>query len=296
MAIIDKETGEIISDTGGELTVQDRAKLALKSNDTELINLAEKSKELVEIKTKENYTEIKNAETPLVKMRLAIKETGKLAREDANAYAKAVIAEEKRLLAFIEPEEERLKALRFDWDEAIRIEKGKEFAIAEEKRLRLLAIEDSVDVGLNFGDGVTEIEKRIEAVKSAVIDGDELTDEVITRLSLKRLTSLNVLENALASAKEIAANNSASAELKRISNEKAVSENAQKAIEEQKRIAIENGPDSQKLDAWINDIRNVPFPVMNTNQGQQTKLDIINALDSLLDRASIASRKMIDLN
>jgi hypothetical protein len=296
MPRIDENTGEIISDTGGELTVQDRAKLALKSNDTELIKLAEQSKDLVKIDNKENYTEIKNAENLLVKMRIAIKETGKLAREDANAYAKAVIAEEKRLLAFIEPEEERLKALRFAWDEAIRIENGKAFAIAEENRLRLLAIDESVDVGLKFGDGIAEIEKRIESVKAVDIESNELDEQNKTRLKLKQLTSLNELANALVTAKHIAENNAATAELRRLSEEKTAADNARKEADEKKRIALENAPDAEKLDSWINDVRNVPFPIMNTNHGQQTKIDIMNALDNLLERASIASRKMIDLN
>lgn len=61
---------------------------------------------------KENRIELKKA-------RVQIEKTGKALREDANAFAKAVIAKEKELIAIIAPEEDRLEALE---DEAKRIE------------------------------------------------------------------------------------------------------------------------------------------------------------------------------
>lgn len=48
--------------------------------------------------------------------RVAIEKAGKLAREDATAFSKAVIAEEKRLAAITEAEEERVFKLRDEFD------------------------------------------------------------------------------------------------------------------------------------------------------------------------------------
>jgi hypothetical protein len=292
---IDETTGEILSDNGGELTLQDRAKLALKGNDANLIELAKESKELSTIKTEDNYKEIKTAENKLVKMRLLITDMGKTARDDANKFAKAVIAEEKRLIGLIEPEEERLKALRFDWDEAIRIEAGKVFAAQEEKRLRLQSIDDSLEVGLNFGDGVAQVEKRIELVKNVAINDPDLTNEAVTRLELKKLTTLNTLSSALQAAKDAEVENASMAELKRLNDAKFAEMQEKSQADEKRKLALENAPDAEKLNDWVMNIRNVPFPIMSSTQGQQTKLDIIDKLEGLLVRVQAATAKMIDL-
>jgi hypothetical protein len=292
---IDETTGEILSDNGGELTLQDRAKLALKGNDANLIELAKESQELSTIKTEDNYKEIKTAENKLVKMRLLITDMGKTARDDANKFAKAVIAEEKRLIGLIEPEEERLKALRFDWDEAIRIEAGKVFAAQEEKRLRLQSIDDSLEVGLNFGDGVAQVEKRIELVKNVLINDPDLTSEAVTRLELKKLTTLNTLSSALQAAKDAEVANASMAELKRLNDAKFAEMQEKSQADEKRKLALENAPDAEKLNDWVMNIRNVPFPIMSSTQGQQTKLDIIDKLEGLLVRVQAATAKMIDL-
>jgi hypothetical protein len=292
---VDELTGEILSDNGGDLTLQDRAKLALKGNDANLIELAKESKELSTIKTEDNYKEIKTAENKLVKMRLLITDMGKTARDDANKFAKAVIAEEKRLIGLIEPEEERLKALRFDWDESIRIEAGKVFAAAEEKRLRLQAIDDSLEVGLNFGDGVAQVEKRIELVKNVVINDHDLTNEAVTRLELKKLTTLNTLSSALQAAKDAEVANTSMLELKHLNDAKFAEMQEKSQADEKRKLALENAPDAEKLNDWVMNIRNVPFPTMSSTQGQQTKLDIIDKLEGLLVRVQAATAKMIDL-
>lgn len=60
--------------------------------------------------TEESGMEIvKETRTKLVKARRRIEVTGKAMRDDANKFAKAVIAREKELVAIIEPEELRLK-------------------------------------------------------------------------------------------------------------------------------------------------------------------------------------------
>lgn len=50
----------------------------------------------------------------LQQARLKITTTGKMLRDESNAYSKAVIAREKELLAVVEPEEQRLKQIKED--------------------------------------------------------------------------------------------------------------------------------------------------------------------------------------
>ena len=57
--------------------------------------------------------------------------SGKEARDDATKVSKAIIAEQNRLVAIIEPEEQRLQALRDAWD--TEQEKIKEAAAAAER-------------------------------------------------------------------------------------------------------------------------------------------------------------------
>ena len=65
----------------------------------------------------------------------------KAARDDATRFSKAVIAEEARLIAIIQPEESRLKVLRDEWDAKEAREKA---AKAEAERLRVLEISQRI--------------------------------------------------------------------------------------------------------------------------------------------------------
>jgi len=97
-----------------ELTVQERASQALTIEHTEaqLAELAGKSADLKEIKDEADYELVKRSALVLRDVRIHIEKAGKAARDDANAFSKAVIAEERRLTGIITPEEDRLKALR----------------------------------------------------------------------------------------------------------------------------------------------------------------------------------------
>ena len=116
-----------------------RAALALKSAQTqiELQELAAKHAGLVEIKNKAGRDQVHGAAMELMRARTAIKKTADEVREDAKKFNAAVIAEEKRLTAIIEPEELRLKGLRDAWDtEQERIKREAE----EKERARVLAL------------------------------------------------------------------------------------------------------------------------------------------------------------
>jgi len=101
-----------------ELTVAQRAAVALKSaqHEQELKALATKYADITEIVNGAGRDQAHGAMMELANRRVAITKAGKEARDDANAFLKAVIAEEKRLVGLIEPEEGRLRTLRDAWD------------------------------------------------------------------------------------------------------------------------------------------------------------------------------------
>lgn len=101
-----------------QLTVPERAAIAVGAAEHEkhLMTLAKKYSDITKIanvagrdQVHAGYMELKNA-------RVAIEKAGKDAREDANAFQKAVIEEVKRLTAITTDEEARLQVLRFEFD------------------------------------------------------------------------------------------------------------------------------------------------------------------------------------
>lgn len=128
---------------GTELTVQQRAAVALESSKAaaELLALAESSKGITAITNRAGREECHSAAMAAQKARTGIVQAGKSARDDATRFSKAVIAEEARLVAIIQPEESRLKELRDSWDEK---EKAEKAAKAEAERLRVLEISQRI--------------------------------------------------------------------------------------------------------------------------------------------------------
>ena len=125
-------------EAGTELTAPQRAAVALNSEalTKEFTDLAEASKAIVAITNEASYTECHAARMRLVKARTTTVKRGKDVREDAQAFAKSVISEEKRLLAIIEPEEARLQGIQ-DAHDAIEEARKREAAEAEAKRVAL---------------------------------------------------------------------------------------------------------------------------------------------------------------
>ncbi len=123
-----------------ELAPIERAKQALKVCATEqaLTEMAAKSRDIVTITNADGYQQVHGARMALKTMRVTIEKTGKAAREDATAFSKAVIAEEKRLIGLISPEEERLATLQTAWDEARAAEKRER---EERERARVQTIQ-----------------------------------------------------------------------------------------------------------------------------------------------------------
>ena len=123
-----------------ELAPIDRARQALQVCATEqaLSELAAKSRDITAITNSDGYNQVHGARMALKAMRVVIEKTGKAAREDATAFQKAVIAEERRLIGIIAPEEDRLNGLQTAWEEARAAEKRER---DERERARVQAIQ-----------------------------------------------------------------------------------------------------------------------------------------------------------
>jgi hypothetical protein len=95
-----------------------RAAIVLNSKQTriDLAALVKKSAGIVTVTNLDGRSECHSALMTLKNARIVIEKTGKQAREDATAFSKSVIAEEKSLVGITLAEEERLQALRDKWD------------------------------------------------------------------------------------------------------------------------------------------------------------------------------------
>lgn len=141
--------------TVAELT----AMVEASKKDTLVIDLSDKARlEIVHA----NRMILKNA-------RVTIEKKGKELREDANAYAKAVIAKEKELKAIIEPEEERLAELE---------DQAKQLLIRQERERKLPERLERFHA-LNFGiTPADELILSMDDVQFETFLSDTLTQKV----------------------------------------------------------------------------------------------------------------------
>lgn len=128
---------------GTELTVQQRAAVALNSEKAraELTAIAATLKGMMAPTNREGRDDCHSAVMQSVSARSAVAKAGKVAREDAVKYQKAVIAEESSLVGIVKPDEDRVRAFRDAWDEK---EKAEKAAKAEAERLRVLEISQRI--------------------------------------------------------------------------------------------------------------------------------------------------------
>ena len=151
------------------LTVVERASVALGAAEHEkaLIALAAKSKGILAITNPDGYKECHAARMELKTQRIAITKMGKDVREDAQKFAKAVIAEESRLIGLIEPEEKRLQAIQDAHDAA---EEEKKQAAANAELARVQGIQSKIErikgIPLSvMGRAVGDIRAALEQIK-----------------------------------------------------------------------------------------------------------------------------------
>lgn len=132
----------------------------------ELTALSESTKGITatDLKDEKQLALVKDTRIALKNARVKIEKKGKELREGANAYAKSIIAKEKELIAIIEPEEERLKAIEED---------AKALVLREE---RLLGLQERID--------------RLETVKDVELPSDE---EILLMDNIQFESKLNEL-------------------------------------------------------------------------------------------------------
>lgn len=195
-----------------------RAAQLLSFNETkaELTALAKASERITQITNKAGREECHASLMLLKSRRVDIEKRGKEARDDANKFAKAVIAKEKELIGFIAPEEERLQLLRDQWDaarEAERLEK------LEAERIRVEAIQQKIQTirdvpGSLVGKPSVIISGQLAKLQATVLDEGELAEHYVT--------ACDALTAAVARVQELlAAQQEAEAEHKRIEAERA---------------------------------------------------------------------------
>jgi hypothetical protein len=111
-------------------TPGERAAVALLYNETEkhLTELNTKSKALLKINDKAGYDDVDSMRKTLVKARTSVTKHGKSARDDSNAFSKAVIDLEKKLLAINANEEARLVKMLEDFNNAEKLAEQKRIA------------------------------------------------------------------------------------------------------------------------------------------------------------------------
>ena len=146
------------------LTVIERAAQALAITQTEdqLRELAQASTSLTVITNPAGLDQVHGARMVLKNTRIEIEKKGKAAREDANAFSKAVIAKEKELIGIISPEELRLQGLQDAYEAEQKRIKDEQIA-REQKR-------------------VADIQARIAQITSAPVAATGLSAARIGRL------------------------------------------------------------------------------------------------------------------
>lgn len=236
-----KNTPEPAQDAGTDivtLTPDQRAAQALSYEATaaELKALAASSTSLVRVDTEDNLAAAKAARAKLVTTRTTIARVGKEARDDANAFSKAVIAKEKALVALISPEETRLGTLVDDEvrrrAEAERVAREQEERRAEEIRSAFARIREIRDVSLETT--VARIDELIEEARKLHDDPSHLPEN----LQAAARYEANVTTNSLKAARDrrVQADKDA-AELEELRREKAEREDRERRAEANRQEA-----------------------------------------------------------
>jgi colicin import membrane protein len=156
--------------------------LSFDETKAELTSLAKQSERIVQITNKAGRDECHSSLMVLKSRRVDIEKRGKEARDDANKFAKAVIAKEKELIGFIAPEEERLQLLRDQWDTAAEVARLEKL---EAERLRVEAIQKKIqqirDVpGSLVGKPSIIISGQLAELRKTALDEDELGADYLT--------------------------------------------------------------------------------------------------------------------
>lgn len=160
-------TTETVTDIA-TLAPADRALIVLESTKTEehLLGLVSEASTITDVIDPDGREQAHRLAMKLRNARTTIEKTGKTAREDAQAFSKAVIDEQKRLIAITEGEEKRVLGLRDGYDAKIEAEKAAK-AAAEAARvsgirakiegLRALPLQSARDTAIQLEGTLTDL-------------------------------------------------------------------------------------------------------------------------------------------
>lgn len=189
---------ETIENTAKELTVVQRAAVALGTAEHEfrLREMVKQSASIIEVKNGAGRDECHAAYMRLKNSRISVEKAGKSATEDAKAFTKAVTTEERRLIAITQAEEDRLQALRDDWDADVEAERQRKIAA---ERTRIEAIKGCIASIQNMplqtvGKSSAEISAMIGFLAGSTIG--EKFEEFADEAKAARLDSLDKMAKA----------------------------------------------------------------------------------------------------
>lgn len=236
-----------------ELSVIERASVALGASECEkqLNALVAASKDITIVTNAAGRDECHSSAMKATKARTGIAATGKDARDDANAFSKAVIAEEKRLIAIIEHEEIRLKALRDEWDNNIAAEKAEKERVEAERQS---GIQLKIDTIRNYpalfaGYTHVQLEEILDFLADAEITEAIFSDRVDEAIFVRNQT-VKQLE-AMSDGKQAQEQLAAQVEAQRIENERAAAALAAQQAEAERvqREALKAEAERQRVQA-----------------------------------------------
>lgn len=270
---------------GTALTVTHRAVLAIGLTDAkkeELKQLAAKTASITAITNGDGYKQVHAARMVLKNERIELEKLGKAAREDATAFSKAVIAQEKIAIGLIEPEEKRLQALQDEHD--AKEERARQAKIeAEQKRVeaiqeRLTEIRAVVEVCTRYNSTATEIAEHMDDIERIVID--DSFEEFRSTAEDAKIATLAKLREAHAAAltreDEQRRAAAAQAELERLRAENAVRE-AKETAERQERERVEREAREAEEKAARERLAAEQAEIARKQKEEQDRIDAENA-------------------
>lgn len=211
-----------------ELTLPERAVVAIGYDKSKvaLEKLAKESERIVEIKDEDGFKEAQSSRMVLRSTRVEIEKLGKKAREDAQAFSRAVIVAQDDLIAAIEPEEKRLQAVQDVWTAKIEAEKRAAQEAEMRAREELNRKVEAIASGLKFGDSSATIAARIETIRA--IDVDE-SYAAMQAIALQR--KANALEELIIAHGQAVAAEQAKAEADKLRAKQEEMERQQRELE-----------------------------------------------------------------
>lgn len=207
----------------------ERAVIVLKSKaaEKELREMIVRTAAVTNVVDQAGRQEAHGAYMMLKNARVAITNRGKVAREDAQAFSKAVIAEEKRLIEITEAEESRLQKLRDDFDAA---EKKRLEEEAERERVRVNAIKEKIAGITGLAAGLAASSSKIITAALADLAKLEVTEQAFGEFADEARAAIDTTASALLQLRNAARDKEEAA---RLAAEAAEAERVR--LEEQKR-------------------------------------------------------------